>query len=169
MIILSLLIILVSSCITKERCAKYYPPQITRTDTVKMSVKEILRDTVLKISSDSSWIKALLECDKNGKVVLKEYLDYKSGKTAGIPRVFIHDNVLQADCKCDSAKIHAILKDRETKVNHSSTETITPPAIEVKYIPGWMWFFGISGMFLWGCAIVSLIIWLLKSKLKLFL
>jgi hypothetical protein len=75
--------------------------------------------------------------------------------------------MLSIDCKCDSAKIHAILKYRETKVTERSSVTITPPAVQVKFIPGWMWFFGITGMVCWGGMILFGIFLLIKSGIKI--
>lgn len=126
----------------------------------------MVHDTVINIQADSSSLKALLECNEKGEVILRRLLDYQAGQTAGIPQVKISGNILSANCKCDSAKIHAVLKDRETKVYKRNETVITPPAIEVKYIPGWMWFFGITGMIAWGFILIIIIIKLAKSQFK---
>ena len=124
-ILLSLVIL--TSCITKERCAKFHPPQISKTDSVKIVISEMVHDTVINIQADSSSLKALLECNEKGEVILRRLLDYQAGQTAGIPQVKISGNILSANCKCDSAKIHAVLKDRETKVYKRNETVITPP------------------------------------------
>ena len=164
-----LMVITSTSCINARRCAKYYPPQITKTDTLTVTTTEHVRDTIFKIEADSSWIKALIECDSNGKATIRELLDYRNGNRSQLPRLNLVNNILTADCKCDSNKIHALLKDREKITDHRTSETITPPAIEVKFIPGWMWFFGITGMLSWGVVVVALVFSLVKSKFKLWL
>lgn len=157
------------SCITAERCAKYYPPQVTKTDSVKITVRETLHDTIIEVASDSSWLKAWIECDSLGQAKIKELIDYKDGQRSQIPRVSLHNNILTADCKCDSVNIHAILKSRETVIDHQSAITTTPPAVQVKFIPGWMWFFGITGMISWGVLVILIVFSLVKSKFKLWL
>lgn len=169
-ILISLLLMLVfSGCITKERCARFYPPEITRIDTIRTVIKELQTDTLITVKPDSSMIRQLLECDKNGQITLKEFEDYKAGTIARIPSFTIKGNMLTIDCKCDSAKIHAILKNRETVITEKKSITIIPPPVQVKFIPGWMWFFGITGMIAWVAVVILLLIHLLKNKLKLFI
>ena len=168
-LILILLILSVTSCITKEKCSKYYPPTIIKTDSVKVTMIEHIRDTVFEISSDNSSLRALLECDSLGQVRIKQLISYQLGQRTGVPAVKVQNNILTADCKCDSVKIHALLKDREKIIYNRSTLTTTPPAIEVKFIPGWMWFFGITGMISWGGILLVGIFLFIKSKLKLFI
>ncbi|MCX6276935.1 MAG: hypothetical protein NT004_02415 [Bacteroidetes bacterium] len=156
--------ILATSCITKERCARFYPPQTVKSDSVSITVFEKETDTIFRVTADSSWLKALIECDKKGNATIKNLTDYSSGQRAGLPRINIHDNVLTADCKCDSIKIHALLKNRETTIDKRTDTTITPPAIEVKYIPGWMWFFGITGMIAWGIGALYAVFKFIKPR-----
>jgi len=163
--LIMLLAVLAGSCVTRNRCAKYFPPSIIKTDSVKVTVLDHVRDTVIRIASDSSWIQYLVECDSSRRATITELMHYKQGQRAQLPQVSLHNNVLTADCHCDSARIHAILKDREKIVDNRSSETITPPPVEVKYIPGWMWFFGITGMISWGAIVVLVIFALLKRKI----
>jgi len=163
------LIVLAASCITAERCAKFHPPQITKTDSVKVSVHETVRDSIIQVPADSSWLKSWIECDSLGQAKIKELIDYHGGQRAQMPRINLHNNILTADCKCDSVTIHAILKNRETVIDHRSDTTITPPAVKVKFIPGWMWFFGITGMISFGALILFIVFSLVKSKLKMWL
>lgn len=163
--LIMLMAVLAGSCVTRNRCAKYFPPSIVKTDSVKVTVVDHVRDTVIRIASDSSWIKYLVECDSNRRATIKELIQYKDGHRAQLPLVSLHNNVLTADCHCDSARIHALLKERETITDNQSSETITPPPIEVKYIPGWMWFFGITGMISWGAIIILVVFTLIKRKI----
>jgi hypothetical protein len=89
-------------------------------------------------------------------------MSYRNGKRAGVPEIRLKDNVLTAGCKCDSVLIYAMLRQREVTVDRDSKQQITPPPIEVKYIPGWMWFFGITGMLFWAI----ILIWLLVKYFK---
>ena len=151
---LLLVLMLASSCITKERCARFYPPQTVKADSVTVKVVEKVTDTLFEIMADSSWLKAWIECDSMGRATIGELIGYKAGQRAGVPKLTLRDNVLMAGCNCDSLKIHALLKSRETTIDRRTDKTITPPAVEVKYIPGWMWFFGISGMVAIGILVL---------------
>jgi hypothetical protein len=169
-IIVSLLaFLLLGSCITKERCERFYPPQVSKTDTLTTTTHEYLHDTLLLAGADSSMLEQLLECDKNGQITLKELQGYKAGIIARIPQLSIKNNVLTVDCHCDSVKIHAILKDRETRIVEKHSVTIVPPAVQVKFIPGWMWGFGIIGMVVLGVAVIYFGGGFLLKKLKLFI
>ena len=162
------IVVLTASCITAKRCARFYPPQITKTDSVKVTVSETLHDTIIEVASDSSWLKAWIECDSSGKATIKELLGYRAGKRAQLPGISLHNNILTADCRCDSVAIHAILKDREKVIEHKSEVTVIPPAVQVKFIPGWMWFFGITGMISWAGLLMMAVFYVVKLKLKLW-
>ena len=164
-----LILAILSGCITREKCARFYPAQTTNHDTVKVTSEILVHDTVFLIPADSSSQLALLECNKNGEVMLKQLMSYKQGMTALKPTFSISHNVLTTKCTCDSARIHAILKNRETTTEIIHTSVITPAAIQVKHIPGWMWFFGITGMIGVGFILLFIIYKVMKSKLKMFL
>lgn len=123
-----------------------------RTDSVR---------TVTKV--DSSWLLALLECDSNNNVLLKKVQASYSGDIAKAPVLTIKNNVLQAKCICDSLAIYAKFKAYDTVKEHFVSTTITPEPVQVKYIPGWMWFFGITGMIAWVCGIIYLLVKILVS------
>jgi hypothetical protein len=162
--ILPVLIIFLSSC-GKSWCDKFHPPSVVKSDTVKIETCVTEHDTAIKTLVDSSQIRELLECDKNGQITLKEFQDYKMGIIAKVPTLSIHNNVLTADCKCDSAKIHAILKDRETKITEKSSVTITMPPVQVKYVPKFTQIFSIIGMACVGAGILFGLFMAFKSKL----
>jgi hypothetical protein len=166
-LLISLVVLLIFACSCgRNWCNKFYPPSVAKSDTITVTTCEYVHDTIFKTSADSSTIRELLECDKNGQITLKELLDSKAGTSiAKVPAFTIKANMLSIDCKCDSAKIHAILKDRETRITEKSSVTITPPVVQVKYIPGWMWFFGITGMIALGASILFGVFLILKSKI----
>jgi hypothetical protein len=155
------------SCVTREKCNKYYPAQTLKSDSVTVKVFEKVIDTVIEVVADSSWLKAWIECDSMGQATIKELIDYQNGKRTNLPRVRLQNNILTTDCKCDSVKIHALLKNREISIDNRSNVTITPPPVAVKYIPGWMWFFGGTGMATWGFIACYLIIIFVKRKFRI--
>jgi hypothetical protein len=135
-VILSLLVLLLGSCCTQKRCERLYPPagnQESSHDSVSVSD----RDSVSYIPQDSSWLKAYLECDAHGKVLLKQIAGYEAGKNVSIPRVSIHDNVLTAECKVDSVEVYNRLY---SKYSHSNKTTVKVYTKEVnKLTPLQLW------------------------------
>lgn len=135
-LLLFALLAVTTSCVTAKRCAQLFPPSVERKDSVSVVVKETLRDTTIIVPADSSWLQMLIECGENGQALMKELLGYKAGSRTAPPRVIIKDNVLTAECECDSIAIHAILKSRETV---SSSISIEKEIIQVpvNYLTWW--------------------------------
>lgn len=108
-IILSLL--LLSGC-----SKKIIQPAVIEKTIVKDSIIELVRDSVITLPADSSYIKALLECDSLGQVHIKELLSYKAGEKQQPPVITVEKNVLTALSRADSMSIYMQLKDRYREV-----------------------------------------------------
>lgn len=120
-------------------------------ETVKI-VREVRRDTILRLQADSSLLRALLECDSAGQVVMKELSDYRSGLRLKIPEVKIRNNVLTVTAKVDSLSIFLTLRDRY-ETEQITTVRQTERTVEVNRL--WWWqkaLMGIGGLFLLGVA-----------------
>jgi hypothetical protein len=100
------LLLAMTSC----RSRKVIIQKEIRTDTIT----ETLRDTFFSVEKDSSSYRALLEC-QNGKVVVKAVTGTSSGRKLKNPKVVIHDNVLQVDCKAEAEKLFAFWKEKHIK------------------------------------------------------
>ncbi|HRY33401.1 MAG TPA: hypothetical protein P5531_10580 [Bacteroidales bacterium] len=157
----------VTGCITKERCARRFPPTTVTVDSSRVTTVEVPRDSIIVLPPDSSWLEAMLECDSNYQVALAMLLESSEGKQAEKPRIIIRSNKLRVDCKCDSARIHAILKDREVKTERIVNTVKVPQPIEVKYIPGYMWFLGLTGALTWIVLLFMIIIRAFGSRFKI--
>lgn len=98
---------LVTGCCTQKRCNQKYPPVQSVNDSSSVTASESVqeKDSISYLPADSSWLKALLECNEYGQVVMKELQEYKAGKNTGIPQVSVKDNVLTAKCKIDSLAV----------------------------------------------------------------
>jgi hypothetical protein len=81
---------------------------------------ETLHDTVFSVEKDSSFYKALLEC-QNGKVVLKEVIATESGRKLKTPKVSIKNNQLNVDCETEAEKLFASWKSQYVK-NYKGVE-----------------------------------------------
>ncbi|MFK5855230.1 MAG: hypothetical protein QM503_03800 [Bacteroidota bacterium] len=77
------LLLVVTSCGSVKETTTETTTETTKTELVKDSTfaqeKHILRDTIIKLEADSTWLKASLECDSNNNVILKEIEQLRSG------------------------------------------------------------------------------------------
>lgn len=89
-----------------------------------ITIKEVIRDTIVQIRQDSSAIEMLLECDSVGKVRMKELISYRSGDRTPPPKVIIRENILYAESKVDSMNVYLSMKDRYTEAVVAKKEII---------------------------------------------
>ena len=112
------------------------PQPIVQTEVKEVLVERTITDTIVTIAPDSASIKALLECDSAGNVLIKE-LQEVQGKNIALALALKNSKkgkpaTLSVDCKQDSLEKVIALKDETIKelTNNKQVETI-----EVKYIP----------------------------------
>lgn len=75
----------------------------------KDSIVETVHDTVFSVEKDSSYYKALLEC-QNGNVVIKVVTGTTSGRKLKPPKVVILDNQLEVNCQAEAEELFAFWK-----------------------------------------------------------
>lgn len=161
--ILSLLFL--SGCVTREKCQKYFPPEVRSHDSVYTEYKEFIRDSLVVLPPDSSWLKILLDC-KRGQARMEQIIAYRAGHNSGIPKVSVNDNLLTVKCRCDTASIILLLKDRYFKTESLREKTVTPQPLMVNYLKSWQWFFLYSGIALWAMALIIVLIIIVFKFLK---
>ena len=112
------------------------PQPIVQTEVKEVLVERTITDTIVTIAPDSASIKALLECDSAGNVLIKE-LQEVQGKNVSLALALKNakgkpTTTIAIDCKQDSLEKVIALKDETIKElsNNKQVETI-----EVKYIP----------------------------------
>lgn len=110
------------------------PQPIVQTEVKEVVVEREVRDTIVTIQPDSASIKALLECDSAGNVLIKE-LQEEQGKNVALQAQLKNTNkgtTIVIDCKQDSLeRVIALQNEKISELsNNKQTETI-----EVKYIP----------------------------------
>jgi hypothetical protein len=124
--VLLLIMLLTSSCCTSKQA-------IAEKETV--TVTEILRDTTVIIQPDASMTQALLECDENRNIVIRQLTELQSGLHLQPPRLELRNNVLTATAQVDSFAIYITWKEREKRVENVRTVTET-----TNRLTGWQWF-----------------------------
>lgn len=123
--IFSLLFLLVVLVGTFTACKSTNVPVPTNTETSsQVDTKIVLRDTIFKIEKDSSFYKALLECQE-GKVVVKSNLKTTKGKYLQSPKVVVKDNYITVDCEAEAQKLFAQWKDVYKSENKTTIQTNT--------------------------------------------
>jgi len=115
-ILFILLTCLINSCQT----IRYVP--VEKTTETKTEIIETIRDTTIYLPPDQATIKALLECDSAGQILIKQ-IKTLQGKLNAKVNIRIQDNTIIADCICDSLNIYLQLKDRYQTTTTNTTET----------------------------------------------
>jgi hypothetical protein len=116
-IVMVWLVVVLVSCTSSK-------PALTESKIHTITLTETVHDTVFKIQKDSSFFKALLEC-QNGKVVLKNVTQAEPGRTLKSPRVRVENNKLSVDCQLEEQKLYAFWKSKQVK--EIQTETLRIP------------------------------------------
>lgn len=111
--------------------------EVSNTQAVRTEIiREVVRDTVITVKPDQATIKALLECDSTGNVLIRQLAEYEAGERLKPPRINVQDNVLTASAETDSLSVYLALKDRYTE--RADTVYIDKSKIiEVNRLNGW--------------------------------
>lgn len=129
------------------------PQPIVQEVTKEVVVEREVRDTIVTVAPDSASIKALLECDSVGNVLIKE-LEEVQGKNVSLQAQLKNTNkgtALVIDCKQDSLEKVIAIQEEQIKELNSNKQVET---IEVKYIPA---FYKWSAWVCWGMIALILI------------
>jgi len=134
---------------------------ITKNTETKTQTVEVIRDTTIYIPPDHATVKALLECDSTGQILIKQ-IETLQGKLNARANIRIMGNTIVADCLCDSMRIYMQLKDRyQTTTTNISETKLQWMEKELKW---WqrclMWMGGISIL----AIIISVIFMIIKIK-----
>lgn len=119
-------------------------------------IVETLRDTVIEIQSDSSMLRALLECDSLGQVQIKQLLEWRGGERLKPPKVQIKDNILNIEAISEAYNKVIQLKEKQiTQLKNSSRQQTQ--YIEVNRLNSWQTFIQTLGYLLGGLLLLIII------------
>lgn len=100
-------------------------------------VIERWRDSVVKLPPDSAWLRAWLECDSTGNVLLRE-LQTANGRSTSTGATIIKTDTVtlfEVNCNTDSLELQLKIRDLKIKEMERSLET---KVIEVeRRLTGW--------------------------------
>lgn len=139
------------------------PKPIMQTEVKEVVVEREVRDTIVTIAPDNASIKALLECDSAGNVLIRE-LQEEQGKNVKLQLSLEQasgNGVVTVECKQDSLeRVIALQNEKISELsNNKQTETI-----EVKYIPDFVKWLAWVG----AGAILLLLLWVVLKVYKMF-
>lgn len=116
------------------------PQPIVQTEIKEVVVEREVRDTIVTIQPDSASIKALLECDSAGNVLIKQ-LQEEQGKNVALEMALKNKQsdkgesagaTLEIDCKADSLQM---VIDVQNEHIRELNDIISKHVEEIKYIP----------------------------------
>lgn len=138
------------------------PQPIVQTEVKEVIVEREVRDTIVTVLPDSASIKALLECDSAGNVLIRE-LQEAQGKNVKLQLSLQQasgNGVVTIDCKTDSLERVITLQNEKISElsNNKQTETI-----EVKYIPEVVKWFAWIGAFFVVFYLLKIGLWVYRK------
>ena len=140
------------------------PQPIVQTEVKEVLIEREVRDTIVTTEPDSASIKALLECDSAGNVLIRE-LQEAQGKNVSLALALKNSQkgkpaTLSVDCKQDSLEKVIALKDETIKElsNNKQVETV-----EVKYIPEVVKWFAWIGAFFVVFYLIKIGLWVYRK------
>ena len=139
------------------------PQPIVQTEVREVVVEREVRDTIVTILPDSASIKALLECDSAGNVLIKE-LQEVQGKNVSLQAQLKNTNkgtALVIDCKQDSLEKVIARQEEQIKELNNNKQVET---IEVKYIPSFVKWLAWVG----AGAILLAVLWVVLKVYRRF-
>lgn len=143
-------------------CGGKKPVVVQNTVTTEKTITTTLHDTILTIKKDSSFYKALLECE-NGKPKIKSVTQAEPGRNLKIPKVRIDDNILKVDCEAEAQKLFASWQSIYIKEHRQEIKEV--PVIT--NVLTWWQKTQIKGFWIMSVILVLIIIWsIIKYKFK---
>ena len=128
-----LVILTVSSCVTtKQRLKICNECKTHTTEYVRDSI--YIKDTVVNVKADSSYVEALLECDSLGNVRLKE-LTGLQGKLINL-QASLKNNKFTAKAKTDTIKVYV---PGSTEIRYRFKDKIVERPVTIYKDYWWKW------------------------------
>ena len=126
--VICFLLLLAACSPSREWCDKRYPPKVH--DSVWHDT--ITKDSLVPIYTppDSGWLKAWVECDRNGQLMMKRLEEYQAGDNVK-PSIQVNGNTVWLKCKVDSGQVYAIFKSREIRTGQKTVKELPPVKINV--------------------------------------
>lgn len=114
--------------------------EVSNTQALRTEIiREVVRDTTVVVQPDQAMVKALLECDSVGNVLIKQLTKYEAGERLKPPKINVSDNILTATSEIDSMSVYLTLKDRYVE-RADTLKIIEMKEVEVNWLNSWQKF-----------------------------
>ena len=155
-IILTLSIILITSCSIEKKLAKYCP-LCTQKDSTSTVIK--YKDTTINVPGETVFIEDTLFCDSLGNVYASRLAE-KDGTILKL-QARVKDNKYKVIAHTDT--IYKTILGNTIYKTQVVTKTLKPE--KIKYIPGWVNFFAWLGFIFLLIIIIYIVYKLIKSQI----
>lgn len=155
-IILTLSIILITSCSIEKRLAKYCP-LCTQKDSTSTVIK--YKDTTINVPGETVFIEDTLFCDSLGNVYASRLAE-KDGTILKL-QARVKDNKYKVIAHTDT--IYKTIPGNTIYKTQVVTKTLKPE--KIKYIPGWVNFFAWLGFIFLLIIIIYIVYKLIRSQI----
>lgn len=155
LLFLTLIIVSVISCRTIKTTTTSHElfsskdTTVYKSDSIFVQVVETVKDTHFVIKQDSATIQALIECDENGKALIRQIIDIETGERLR-QSISMDNNIITVTAKIDSAAVYFQYKNthikevektkHSVKIKETEKETTKESHKKVVYkFPLWIW------------------------------
>lgn len=141
-LLLILVTLSVSSCVTSKKCNRKFPPEIIIKESIHTNTVVEYRDTIIYTPGDTVYFTDSINCDPAGRVNMAPRTVTSNNASV---TVSIRNNELNVVAQCDSLEIE--IERLNKYINTSKTRSIVKTIIKKeKYIPSFYqftfwWFF----------------------------
>ncbi len=150
-----LAIVMVSGCITREKCLSKFPPQIIKSDSfITQTITHdsvILKEVKIQLPADSTGWKMFFKC-RDGSTPTETGTQDRTSKLIKMQESYIN-GTLNIKCKFDTLTIvkNYLEHNKLTTTNNKETKTITKE-VQVNVVTSFQWFE------IWGFKILILLL-----------
>ncbi len=100
-------------------------------------VIERWRDSIVKLPADSAWLRAWMECDSTGNVLLRELQTANGRITNTDVNVVRNDTVMLFEVNCNTDSLELLLKIRDRQIQQLSKRRTTEVVEVEKRLTWW--------------------------------
>jgi len=100
-------------------------------------VEDRWRDSIIKLPADSAWLRAWLECDSTGNVLLKELQAVNGRNTSTGATIIRTDTVTLFEVNCNTDSLELLLKIRDRRIKELERSLETQVREVERQLTGW--------------------------------
>lgn len=128
--------LIIMTALSSTSCRSKQPLIIfQRNDSV--IVEDRWHDSIIKLPADSAWLRAWLECDSTGNVLLKELQAVNGRNTSTGASITRTDSTTLFEVNCNTDSLELLLKIRDRKIKELERSLETQVKEVERQLTGW--------------------------------